>query len=771
MNCKAWSSLVVLFALLLGSSTGWGMPAGSVLYAKSSDSGAGNCSSWADACTLQAALGRATAGDEIWVAQGTHKPTIGTDRSATFRLKSGVAVYGGFAGTETSREQRDWVAHETILSGDIGTPVDPDDNSYSVVNGGGTDGSAVLDGFTITGGNASGGSGYGGGMRNWDGSPTLANVTFSGNSAKNGGGMHNGSPGSPTLTNVTFSGNSSTTLGGGMNNDGGSPTLTNVIFSGNSSQSGGGMFDEGGRATLTNVTFSTNSANSFNGGGGMYNKAGSSPTLINCILWGNTPDQIYSDNSTPAVTYSTVQGGFPGTGNIAGNPLFVDADGPDNTPGTPDDDLRLRDGSPAIDAGSNGHNSSSTDLDGNPRVADGNGDGNVVIDMGAYEVPTHYQLTVVKTGAGSGTVTSDPQGIDCGTTCNVALSENSVITLTATADAGSLFTGWYGSCSGSSPTCALTMTASQQVVATFGPVPPGSIVVDKVTEPSGDPRYFDFVLTGGPGSVDRTFSLTGAATPYDSGDLEAGTYVVAETVPEGWALLSATCDDGSDPGAIHLARGETVTCTFTNSKLGKIVVDKVTDPGGDPRHFDFALAGGPDSVDRTFSLTDAAAPYDSGDLKAGTYAVSETVPSGWALSSAICDDGSDVGAIDLAPGETVVCTFTNRESGRIVVDKVTDPSGDPRRFDFALTGGPDSVDRTFSLSDTAAPYDSGDLGAGTYSVREDTPGGWVLSSAICDDGSDPGAIDLAPGETVTCAFTNTKEKTRIFLPLVRRNAP
>jgi len=101
--------------------------------------GSSYCKSWATACTLQYALSAATAGDEIWVAEGTYKPTTGTDRTATFRLKSGVGVYGGFAGTETARGQRDWVAHPTVLSGDIRYVGYNNDNSYHVVTGSGTD--------------------------------------------------------------------------------------------------------------------------------------------------------------------------------------------------------------------------------------------------------------------------------------------------------------------------------------------------------------------------------------------------------------------------------------------------------------------------------------------------------------------------------------------------------------------------------------------------------------------------------------------------------
>ncbi len=331
--------VVACLLLALSGTTGISAAADSVLYAKPSASGSGNCSDWDNACTLQTALGAATAGEEIWVAAGTHKPTDGIDRTATFQLKIGVGVYGGFAGTETSREERDWTVHETILGGDIGEIGDDSDNSYHVVTGSGTDGTSVLNGFTITGGYADGSypDSRGGGMFNVGGSPTLINVTFSGNSAGAGSGMWNFSYSSPTLTNVIFSGNSSlwgpgggmwnwsyssptltnvtfsgnwATDGGGMYNTDSSPTLTNVTFSGNSADNGGGMFNYASSPTLTNVTFRGNSGGG--GGGGMRNSLNSSATLTNVIFSGNVArfgGGMYNYwDSSPTLTNVTFSG-------------------------------------------------------------------------------------------------------------------------------------------------------------------------------------------------------------------------------------------------------------------------------------------------------------------------------------------------------------------------------------------------------------------------------------------------------------------------------
>src|SRR5262249_27854139 len=167
-----------------------------------------------------------------------------------------------------------------------------------------------------------------------------------GNSALLGGGMYNSSS-SPTLTNLTFSGNSAYFFGdgGGMYNASSSPTLTNVTFSGNSAPSGGGVFNELGSPTLTNVTFSGNSAPS---GGGVFNGDFCQPTLTNCILWGDSGGEIFNDfGASATVSYSVVQGGYGGTGNLNQDPLLA----PLGDYGGPTQTMPLLPGSPAIDAG------------------------------------------------------------------------------------------------------------------------------------------------------------------------------------------------------------------------------------------------------------------------------------------------------------------------------------------------------------------------------------------------------------------------------------
>ena len=128
--------------------------------------------SWATAfTTIQPAIA-ATAqagGGEVWVAKGTYRPTDGADREATFHMRSGVALYGGFAGTEVRCADRDWQRNRTILSGDIGRPAVPTDHSHHVVTGADN---ALLDGFVVSDGYAldAGGPPLGG-QRPGDGPP------------------------------------------------------------------------------------------------------------------------------------------------------------------------------------------------------------------------------------------------------------------------------------------------------------------------------------------------------------------------------------------------------------------------------------------------------------------------------------------------------------------------------------------------------------------------------------------------------------------------
>ncbi len=317
----------------------------------------GSGTSWATALkTIQEAVAAASSGDEIWVAQGAYTGNAGTAGGLenVVIMKAGVALYGGFNGTESTRSQRDWANNTTTI--DAGSP-----GSAPYRRGVYGANDATLDGFTITGGNATGSSpaNVGGGMYNHGTSPAVTNCTFSGNTADNhGGGMRNSYSAAPVVTNCIFSGNSATDGGGGMYNAPSfSPAVvTNCTFSANSANYGGGIYDNDSSTTVTNCTFWANPADV--AGDGMYSYL-SSPTVTNCIFWGSD-DQIGNNSATPVVTYSDVQqasGAYTGAGNINADPLFVNA-GIGN--------FHLQSGSPCIDTGTNS-GAPATDFDGQSR--------------------------------------------------------------------------------------------------------------------------------------------------------------------------------------------------------------------------------------------------------------------------------------------------------------------------------------------------------------------------------------------------------------------
>ena len=435
-------------------------------YVNANATGANNGTTWADAFTnLQSAL--AITGNcgitEIWVAAGTYKPTATIDRNISFVMNINLAIYGGFNGTETLLSQRDWGTNVTILSGDIDGDNTIANNAYHVTSGSGTNSTALLDGFTITGGNAicTGACGvggqWGGGMLNISGSPTVTNCIFSSNiAAQFGGGMANINS-SPIITSCIFLGNSYSLVisephaGGGMFNQGSSPVLVNCIFSGNSAGSaGGGMYNTTTRVTgqptiisaptITNCTFSGNSAffnsSGSSAGGGLASASGSSATLSNSIFWNNRDNSgigtaTASINGTASVSYSLVQGQSPaGTGNLDGtnaanNPLFVIPVDPVTSPAT-SGNFHLQPGSPAINAGTN-TGAPAVDIEGNVRpltVAN-------PADMGAYESEVVPAITVSGTFSPFTTCAGSTSVEQTFTVAGTGLSANLVITAPA----------------------------------------------------------------------------------------------------------------------------------------------------------------------------------------------------------------------------------------------------------------------------------------------------------------------------------------------------
>ncbi|GAB4018813.1 hypothetical protein GCM10028773_19710 [Spirosoma koreense] len=417
------------------------------LYVNASATGANTGLDWANAFTdLQSALSAGTfCGNnlrEIWVAGGVYKPTPTGDRTIAFRMLSGVAIYGGFVGNETTLAQRPSVnpnlggasqPSSSTLSGDIGQPGNALDNSLGVIAGSDLAPTTVLDGFVITAGRAEATDvPIGGGLTNYAysgnssptlrnlfftnnyatslggaivnygaggaASPTISNCRFEQNTAGNGGAIATASSSGnsvPVITNCYFAGNSATQWGGAIANvaQGGSlnVVLTNCAFLSNSATQGGSLWQATAAASvlnalITNCSFSGNRAGE---GGALYNSTsvpGGAPaggpiglTLANSVLFDNGGASTFSN--TGNVTLSARY-------NLLEASVTGYSDGGNNrtttsSPFASPTSLLLGAGSPAINAGDNGAyqtaNGPSTDLAGNARIQQ------TTIDMGAYE--------------------------------------------------------------------------------------------------------------------------------------------------------------------------------------------------------------------------------------------------------------------------------------------------------------------------------------------------------------------------------------------------
>jgi hypothetical protein len=270
-----------------------------VLYVVATATGADDGTSWRDAfSSLQSPLAIGSrAGNavrEIWVAAGTYLPTsAGGSREVTFTVPSGVALYGGFAGDEQERDERDPWQHVTILSGDLNGDDGPDfanmeENAYRVVTILDADESTILDGFVVTGGRTTDDACRvftGGGIHIEGGAPEIRQCVITGNMAAVGGGVHV-EAGDPTLEDCVITGNKATEYGGGFVTAnlsslvGGLATLSN----GSPFTAGGPLFDDGGDPVLIDCLIGENQ--SVNGGGLWI--AGGRPTFRNCLIERNT---------------------------------------------------------------------------------------------------------------------------------------------------------------------------------------------------------------------------------------------------------------------------------------------------------------------------------------------------------------------------------------------------------------------------------------------------------------------------------------------------
>jgi uncharacterized repeat protein (TIGR01451 family)/LPXTG-motif cell wall-anchored protein len=310
----------------------------------------------------------------------------------------------------------------------------------------------------------------------------------------------------------------------------------------------------------------------------------------------------------------------------------------------------------------------------------------------------------------------------------------------------------------------------------------GTIVVEKSVV-GVDNDTFDFTGTWlSPTGFDITTSGAGQSGSVTYPGVLIGTYSVTEVAPtpqyDGTSLScveSAGGDNDSSSlglvGTIDLDDGETVTCSYTNTQRARIIIQKETLPNGSPQPFNFNATYTDD-----FALSDGGSLTSAWITPGVEYSVSEDALTGWDLTSIVCSSNVDgsanagvkiVGEIDLTPaaGEVVTCAFTNTQRAEIVIDKVTIPADDPQQFGFeANWDGNSDAPADFGLTHAAAAVSSGFIVPGTpYTVTEAALGGWTLTGLDCSGSNaseNPAGrtavVTPAPGETVTCTFTNTK---------------
>lgn len=224
-------------------------------------------------------------------------------------------------------------------------------------------------------------------------------------------------------------------------------------------------------------------------------------------------------------------------------------------------------------------------------------------------------------------------------------------------------------------TAVVGLAVNDNVTCTYTNTQRAKVIINKVTVPAGNTTSFAYTSTLPGGN----FSLTGASpnNTRTESNILPGSYSVTEAVPAGWDLTNLVCTEaaGGDNGSsgdkntrvasIDADPGETITCTFTNTKRATVIVKKVMIGGTGT----FNFTGTPNGSISTNNGTITAA-----NVVPGNYSSSESAAAGWSLQSITCDDSDSTGNVNTrtasfvaAAGETVTCTFTNRVLYRVIV--------------------------------------------------------------------------------------------------------
>jgi predicted outer membrane repeat protein len=434
ISCMKIKVLNILFFLGFFSTT-----FANTWFVNSNAAGANTGANWSNAfIDLQSAISASAFGDQIWVAAGTYKPTLTSVRTIYFEIKNGTKVYGGFDGNETLLNERNPITNVTILSGDIAT-TSGFDNSYHVVYFWNTGNQTLLNGFTITAGNAilNGSADAGGGIYASSSSAVIEDCKFISNIGDYGGAFAQVNSGICTVKKCVFEANISNTIGGAVylsndmafftdcyfnynqsSGDGGAVYLNSsvfnfdrCVFAGNTSVDDGSVFYVGNFAALilsnsllvgnyasgqevismseflnqqinqmTNCTVAHNRQLQ-NGSGTRAITMNSISTITNSIIWDNGGDAevLASGLSISNCIIQPAANNASGTNVLSIDPQFTNAGALNSAPfDTSNLDYHLGLFSPGIDYGLNINTLGTLDLDSETRIQN-------IVDLGAYE--------------------------------------------------------------------------------------------------------------------------------------------------------------------------------------------------------------------------------------------------------------------------------------------------------------------------------------------------------------------------------------------------
>ncbi|MFK7810746.1 MAG: choice-of-anchor Q domain-containing protein [Saprospiraceae bacterium] len=519
---------------------------------------------------LQDALALANSGDVVWVANGTYKPTSSTNRNISFVIPNGVKVYGDFEGFETASfplSKRKLDALNTFLNGDIDNSIsDYTGNSFHIVRTENASSNTVLDGFSIVRGFAENFD-KGGGIFNANSisastsSPIFRNLSIISNLGS--GVLNKAGVGtlSPTFINCRFRNNESVNWGGAVQNSGNvNPSYVNCIFQNNEAPFGGALYHFGsGNATVTNCSFYSNTSN--NRGAHIYNNlwtTGSINMTINNSIFNQsqgTASEFYNDGATITIDRSIVEASSCTALNQGSNSNTVNCtnvqfqtDALFNILST--DNLSLKTGSPAINAGLNSHISEVTDVEGGQRIRNG------TVDLGANE--SKNVSTILYVNASNNTGTSQ------GNSWSNALKDlQEALFLASPRDQIWVASGTYYPTNTADRTVSFDIPDSVSVLGGFSGIEPENVDLDKRKV-----RTHETILSGDLGVANTTVD--------NSYHVVTTTNTSSETIVDGFTIMDGYADGSSSfssGGAWHntAASGSNVSsptisrCTFQDN--------------------------------------------------------------------------------------------------------------------------------------------------------------------------------------------------------------